>query len=145
MPLPVRLCVVKVGGTCARVFAVRGLGGTVVVTPLLWKYGCRRGRMTGVISSQGVVPMLLLTVHGHVHHVDGSEYHSWGPCGSPPCLRVPRGPRVRRKHAAGGRTLLMTPWGFGRGGEMSPEMPIMPEASPQSSDKTEFAIRALSS
>jgi hypothetical protein len=46
--------------------------------PLLWRYGCRRGRMTGVMSSQGVVPMPLLTVHGHVHHVDGSEYRSWG-------------------------------------------------------------------
>jgi hypothetical protein len=26
-----------------------------------------------------MVPVLLLTVRGHVHHVDGSEYHSWGP------------------------------------------------------------------
>jgi hypothetical protein len=46
---------------------------------LLWRYGCRHGRMTEVMSSQGVVPVLLLTVHGHVHHVDGSEYCGRGP------------------------------------------------------------------
>jgi hypothetical protein len=27
--------------------------------------------MIGVMSSQGMVPMLLLTVHGHIHHIDG--------------------------------------------------------------------------
>jgi hypothetical protein len=26
-----------------------------------------------------VVPVPLLTMHGHVHHVDGSEYCGWGP------------------------------------------------------------------
>jgi hypothetical protein len=31
-----------------------------------------------VMSSQGVVPMPLLIVHGHVHHIDGSEYRGWG-------------------------------------------------------------------
>jgi hypothetical protein len=35
--------------------------------------------MTGVMSSQGMVPVPLLTVHGHVYHINGSEYHSWGP------------------------------------------------------------------
>jgi hypothetical protein len=112
--------------------------------PLLWGYGCRRGRMIGVISSQGVVPVLLLTMHGHVHHVDGSEYRSWGPRGSLSCLRVPRAPRVRSKHATGGRELLMMPWGLRRGREMSLEMPIMPEASPQGSGEIVFAVRALS-
>jgi hypothetical protein len=63
----------KVGGTCAGIFVARGLGGTAAVTPLLWRYGCRRGRMTGVISSQSVVPTPLLTMHGHVHHVDGAS------------------------------------------------------------------------
>jgi hypothetical protein len=71
--------------------------------PLLWRYGCRHGRMTGVISSQGVVPMLLLIVHGHVHPIDGSECRSWEACGSPSCLRVTRAPRARWKHAVGGR------------------------------------------
>jgi hypothetical protein len=46
---------------------------------LLLRYGYRHGRMNRVISSQGMVLVLLLTVHGHVHRVDGSEYHSWGP------------------------------------------------------------------
>jgi hypothetical protein len=41
--------------------------------PLLWRYGYRHGRMTGVMSSQGVVLVPLLTVHGHVHHVDGAS------------------------------------------------------------------------
>jgi hypothetical protein len=39
--------------------------------PLLWRYGCHRDRMTGVISGEGVVLVPLLTMHGHVHHVDG--------------------------------------------------------------------------
>jgi hypothetical protein len=60
----------KVGDACTEIFVVRGLGGTAVVTPLLWRYECRRGRMTGVMSSQGVALVPLLTVHGHVHHVD---------------------------------------------------------------------------
>jgi hypothetical protein len=41
--------------------------------PLLWWYGCHHGRMTGVMSSQGVISVPLLTVHGHVHHVDGAS------------------------------------------------------------------------
>jgi hypothetical protein len=36
-------------------------------------YGCRRGRMTGVMSSQSVVLVPLLTVRGYVHHVDGAS------------------------------------------------------------------------
>jgi hypothetical protein len=60
--------------------------------PLLWRYECRRERMTGVMSSQGVIPVLLLIVHGHVHPIDGSECCSWGPQGSLSCLRVPRAP-----------------------------------------------------
>jgi hypothetical protein len=70
---------------------------------LLWGYGCRRGRMTVVMSSQGVVPVPLLIVHGHIHHIDGGEYRGWGPRGSSSCLRIPRTPRARWKHAAGGR------------------------------------------
>jgi hypothetical protein len=56
----------------SRDYIARGLGGTTVVTPLLWRYGYHRGRMTRVMSSQDVVLMPLLTVHGHVHHVDGA-------------------------------------------------------------------------
>jgi hypothetical protein len=71
-------------------------------TPLLWRYGCHRGRMTGVMSSQGVVLVPLLTVYGHVHHVDRASTIVGGPRGSPSCLRVPRAPRARQKHTAGG-------------------------------------------
>jgi hypothetical protein len=61
--------------------------------PLLWRYGYRRGRMTGVMSSQGVVLVPLLTVHGHVHHVDEASTIIGAPRGSPSCQRVPRAPR----------------------------------------------------
>jgi hypothetical protein len=73
--------------------------------PFLWRYGRRRGRMTGVMSNQGVVPVLLLTVHGHVYPTDGSECGSWGAHGSPSCLRVPRAPQARREHAVVGQAL----------------------------------------
>jgi hypothetical protein len=56
----------------SRDFVARGLGGIAAVTPLLWRYGYHRGRMTGVVSSQDVVLMPLLTMHSHVHHVDGA-------------------------------------------------------------------------
>jgi hypothetical protein len=91
-----------------------------------------------------VVLVLLLTVHGHVHHVDGSEYHGWGPRGSSSGLRVPRAPQARWNHAAGGRALPMTSPGLRQGGEMSPETPIMAKASPQGSSEIEFDIHALS-
>jgi hypothetical protein len=71
-------------------------------SPLLWMYGCHRDRMTGVMSSQGIVPMPLLTVHGHVHHVDGASTMVGPPRGSLSCLRVPRAPRARQKHAVRG-------------------------------------------
>jgi hypothetical protein len=82
--------------------------------PLLWRYGRRCDRMIGVISDQGMVPVLLLTVHGHFHSVNGSEYRSWDPHGSPSRLRVPRAPRARQKRTVGCRALLMTPRGSGK-------------------------------
>jgi hypothetical protein len=113
--------------------------------PSLWRYGCRRGRMTGVMSSQRMVPVPLLTVHDHVHHVDGASTVVGGPRGSQPYLRVPRAPRVRQKCTVRGRALLTMSGGLGRGGEMSNETPIVPEVSPQGSDEIEFVVRALSS
>jgi hypothetical protein len=68
----------------------------------------------------------------------------WGPRGSSSCLRVPRAPRARRRHAVGGQAPLMMPRGLGRDGEMSPETPIVPEASPQGLGEIEFVVRALS-
>jgi hypothetical protein len=67
-----------------------------------------------------------------------------GPRGSLSCLRVPRVPQARQKRAVGGRALLMTLWGLGQCGEMSPETPIVPEASLQGSGEIEFVVRALS-
>jgi hypothetical protein len=61
------------GGACAQIFVVRRLGGTVTVTPVTVRHGYRDGRMTGVISSQGVVSVFLLTIQGHIHHVDGAS------------------------------------------------------------------------
>jgi hypothetical protein len=43
----------------------------------------------------------------------------------------------------GGRAPLMTPQGLERGGEMSPETPIVSEASPQGSGEIEFAVCAF--
>jgi hypothetical protein len=80
---------------------------------LLWRYGCHHGRMTGVMSSQGVVPVLLLTVHGHVRLIDGSKYRSWGPLW---LLVLPKGsmcPSGKAKTHRGGQMLLMMLWGLG--------------------------------
>jgi hypothetical protein len=63
---------------------------------VLLRYGCHRGGMIGVMLGQGMVPVLLLTVHGHVHPIVGAGAIVGGPCGSPSCLRVPRVPRARR-------------------------------------------------
>jgi hypothetical protein len=57
--------------------------------------------MTGVMLGQGMVPVLLLTMHGHVRPIGGSECRGWGPRGSPSCQRAPRVPRARRKYAEG--------------------------------------------
>jgi hypothetical protein len=43
----------------------------------------------------------------------------------------------------GGQVPLMTPRGLGQDGEMSPKMPIVPEASPQGSGEIGFVVRAL--
>jgi hypothetical protein len=110
---------------------------------LLWRYGCRHGRMTGVTSRQGVVSVPLLTVHGHVHHVDGASTLVGGPCGSPSCLGGSTCPSGDVEMRRGGQASLMTPRGLGRDEEMLPETHIMPEASPQGSDEIEFVVRAL--
>jgi hypothetical protein len=103
--------------------------------PLLWRYGCRGGTMTRVMSGQGVVPVLLLTVHGHVHPIDSSKCHSQGP----PWLPVlPAGSTCPLGKA---KTCHR---GLRRGGEMLPETPIILEASPQGSGEIEFVVCVLS-
>jgi hypothetical protein len=83
--------------------------------------------MTEVILSQGVVLVLLFTMHGHIHPIGGST-----------C------PSGEAEVSSGGWALSMTPRGLGRGGEMSPEVPISPETSLQGSGRMEFVIRAAS-
>jgi hypothetical protein len=68
--------------------------------------------MTGVMLGQGVVPVLLFTVHGHVHPIGGSESCGWGPMA--PCLA--RGLHVslgRGESAPSGSDALMTLRGSG--------------------------------
>jgi hypothetical protein len=52
--------------------------------PVAVRHGYHHGRMTRVISSQGVVFVFLLTVHGHFHHVDGAS----SVLGDPVALRL---------------------------------------------------------
>jgi hypothetical protein len=91
-----------------------------------------------------VVPVLLLTVHGHVCPIGGSGCHGFGvPVAH--CL-------ARRLHVSLGRggsklrasSALMTSRGLGRGEKMSPEVPISPETSPQGSGEMKFVVRAAS-
>jgi hypothetical protein len=42
--------------------------------------------MTRVMLGQGMVPVLLLTVHGHVRPISRSGCHSWGPSWLPVLL-----------------------------------------------------------
>jgi hypothetical protein len=72
--------------------------------PLLWRCGCCRGRMTGVMLGQSVVPVLLLTVHGHVHSIDGSECRSWGPPWLPVLLEGSTCPSGEAETRRGGQT-----------------------------------------
>jgi hypothetical protein len=57
--------------------------------------------MTGVMLGQGVVSVLLFTVHSHVCPIGGSGCNGWGPRGSLSCQRAPRVPRARQKYAEG--------------------------------------------
>jgi hypothetical protein len=92
-----------------------------------------------------MVPVLLLTVHGHVHSIDGSECRSWG---SPWLPVLPKG-----STCPSGRGGSVS-WGVGRFDDvigawarrkLSPEASIMPEASLQGSGEIEFVVRVLSS
>jgi hypothetical protein len=93
-----------------------------------------------------MVSVPLLTVHGHVHHVDGVSTvlgAPWLPV-LPEGSTCPSGEAKTSRGGGGCRASLMTPRGLGQGGEMSPETPIVPEASPQGSGEIEFAVCALS-
>jgi hypothetical protein len=77
--------------------------------------------MTRVMLGQGVVPMLLLTVHGHVHPIVGAGAAVGGPVAS--CLA--RGLHVslgRGGSTSRGLGALMMSWGLGRGGNCHPRL-----------------------
>jgi hypothetical protein len=93
---------------------------------------------------QGAVLVLLLIVHGHVHPILGSGCRDWG---SPWLTVLPEGymcPSGEAVVSQGGRALLMTSWGLGRGVEMSSEVLISPETSLQGSGGMEFVICTVS-
>jgi hypothetical protein len=97
--------------------------------------------MTRVMLGQGVIPVSLLTVHGHVCPIGGSVCHGWGPHGSLSCQRAPHVPQVRREYAERVERFddIM---GLGRGEKMPPEAPISPETFPQGSGGMEVDLRA---
>jgi hypothetical protein len=86
--------------------------------------------MTRVTLSQNVVLVLLFVVRGHIRPIGGSGRRGWG---SLWLTVLPEGYTCPSGEAEGsreGRALLMMPWGLGRGGGMSPKVPISPETSP---------------
>jgi hypothetical protein len=100
--------------------------------------------MTGVTLSQGVVLVLLFAMRGHVRPIGGNGCRGWG---SPWLTILPEGytcPSGEAEVSRGGWARSMTPWGLRRGREMSPEVPILPETSPQGSGRMEFVVRAAS-
>jgi hypothetical protein len=100
--------------------------------------------MTGVMLGQGVVPMLLLTMHGHVHPIGGSGCRGLG---VPMARRLARGLYVslgRDESKLRGSDAFDDAVGLGRGEKMSPKALISPEISPQGSGGMEFVTRATS-
>jgi hypothetical protein len=92
---------------------------------------------------QGVVPVLLLTMDGHVRPIGRSGCRSWGVS---VVYRLARGLHVSlgRGSKLRGSGALMTSRGLGRDGKILPEALISPETSPQSSSGMKFVIRVAS-
>jgi hypothetical protein len=87
--------------------------------------------VTRVTLDQSVVPVLLFTMHGHVHPIGGSGCRGWGSYQRTPCV-----PRARRKYAEGVRRSRAYIAGVGRFDDVvtararrkpPPETPISPE------------------
>jgi hypothetical protein len=99
--------------------------------------------MTGVMLGQGVVPVLLLTVHGYVCPITGVGAVVGCPRGSLSCQRAPRVPLARRERAKGVRRFddIMGAWTRRK---MPPKAPILPETFPQGSGGIEVDLRASS-
>jgi hypothetical protein len=99
--------------------------------------------MTEVMLGHGVVPVLLLTVHGHIRPIGGSGCRGWGPRGSPSCQRAPCVPRVSQKYVEGvGR--FDDIMGSRARWKLPPEAPISPETFPQGSGGMEVDFGASS-
>jgi hypothetical protein len=94
---------IRTGGTGAQICVERGLGGIVVVAPVVVEVWMPSWWNDRVMLGLGVVPVLLLTMHGHVSPIGRSGCHGWGPRGSPSCERAPHVPRARRKYTEGFR------------------------------------------
>jgi hypothetical protein len=111
--------------------------------PLLWRYGCCRSRMTEVTSSQVMVPMFLLTVHDHVHHIDGAST-VLGPPWLPTLSEGSTCPLGETGTLRGGSGTFYDAGGLGRGGEISPEMPYRVRGLSARLGWDEFVVRTLS-
>jgi hypothetical protein len=100
--------------------------------------------MIRVMLGQGVVPVLMLTAHGHVRPISVSGCCGWG---GPMAHCLARGFHVslgRGGSKLRGSGTLMTSQGLGRGKKMPPEMPISLVTLPQGLGGIEFVVRASS-
>jgi hypothetical protein len=130
------------GGACTRIFIVRRLGGTNIVTPVAMRHSYHHGRMTGVISSQGAVSVFLLTVHGHFHHVDGAS----SVLGAPWLSALPKGstcPSGEAETCRGVSSAFDDAGGSGEVERCRPGCPIVPKASLQGSGEIDFCRSCL--
>jgi hypothetical protein len=99
--------------------------------------------MTRVILGQGVVSVLLLTVHDHVRPIGGVGATVGGPW-LPALLEGSSCPSGEAEVRQGGQAFLMTSWGLEQGGKMSPKAPISFETFPQGSSGMEVVFHASS-
>jgi hypothetical protein len=94
--------------------------------------------MTWVMLDQDVVPVLLLTVHGHIRPICRSGFRGWGAPWFPVLPEGSTCPSGMVKVCQGGWALLMTSRELGRGGKMPPK------TFPQGSGGMEFVVHASS-
>jgi hypothetical protein len=110
----------RADGTSTRICVERGVGGIVAITPVAVEVCMSSWWNDRVMLGQGVVSVLLFTVHGHVRPIGGSGCHGMG-APVAPCL-------ARGLHMFlgwGGSTprgsgALMTSWGLERGENCRP-------------------------
>jgi hypothetical protein len=96
-----------------------------------------------VMLGQGVVLVLLLTVHGHICPIGLSGCCDWRPRGSPSCQRAPHVPQARQKYAKG-FGLFDDVMGVQVRRKLPPEAPISPETFLLGSGGMEVDVHASS-